>query len=168
MDAIGHTDGIFEYEVESGVHTEFALRRENFNAMGVLMGHAEVSRNRNLVEVETKIQCALDSAAGTLVKISIHPFFRRIHYVDGSRTDFTVTPISMDWRCLGCGVDMFSLDEYFLLRGDLWRSIVPNGDGHMCVGCVEQSLGRRLVRDDFTKPSLNGRYSDRLRDRTSL
>lgn len=70
--------------------------------------------------------------------------------------------------CDGCGVDVGELDEWYMLRHDVWHA-VADGAPFLCVGCVESRLGRRLVRDDFSDVPLNTladvRRSRRLTDR---
>ena len=70
---------------------------------------------------------------------------------------------------MDCGVDTNALDEYYMLRDDLWEQLHPDKDGNLCIGCVEQRLGRHLNASDFTDLPINNTEqftrSARLRDR---
>jgi hypothetical protein len=70
-------------------------------------------------------------------------------------------------RCLDCREDTIELDEYYMLRDDVWLEANPARDGMLCVGCVEQRLGRALRPGDFTTCVVNDpvRGSARLRAR---
>jgi hypothetical protein len=47
-------------------------------------------------------------------------------------------------------------DEYYMVHDDLWaRSGMKPHDGQLCIGCLEDSLGRRLVPGDFTSVPVN-------------
>jgi hypothetical protein len=74
-------------------------------------------------------------------------------------------------ECLDCGMDTRQAGEYYMLRPDVWLTAHPDGTGMLCVGCVEQRLGRRLERPDFVDCAINGlpttTRSKRLKDRLS-
>lgn len=65
--------------------------------------------------------------------------------------------VAVDWRCRACGVDTDAIDEYFMLRDPIWDQVAdgPGRHGHLCVGCVEDRLGRSLVGSDFTDADVN-------------
>jgi hypothetical protein len=106
--------------------------------------------------------------------------------------------------CAGCGVDTVMIDEYwYLLRNEVWaatgmsteplsmwgwhkaigpvvvsdnRPRNPAASGaYLCIGCVEERLGRMLTRADFEDQPVNdptdadgilrGPRSERLADR---
>jgi hypothetical protein len=56
-----------------------------------------------------------------------------------------------------------------MLHDDLWEQLHPDKDGNLCIGCVEQRLGRLLNASDFTDLPINNTEqftrSLRLRDR---
>jgi hypothetical protein len=54
----------------------------------------------------------------------------------------------VEW-CDGCGMELQGGGESFLLRGRVWRQVMPDGSGHLCVACFENRLGRKLCADDF-------------------
>ena len=55
-----------------------------------------------------------------------------------------VEPLPRDgpaW-CFECGVDTLEIDEWYMVRGEVWQAAVPwNANGEMfdflCVGCLE-------------------------------
>jgi hypothetical protein len=52
-------------------------------------------------------------------------------------------------RCIDCDVDTFAIDEYYLVRDELWE-LSGGGDGMLCLVCLAARIGRPLVREDFT------------------
>ncbi len=74
------------------------------------------------------------------------------------------------FKCIDCGVNTLNIDEYYMLKKEVWLSIVPGDKGKLCIGCVEKRLGRKLIPDDFLECILNEKgysekRSDRLKDR---
>lgn len=70
--------------------------------------------------------------------------------------------------CLDCGVDTGEIDEYYMVRDDVWLAAVESkSSGMLCIGCLEKRLGRTLAHTDFTDAPVNfmGPFSMRLRDR---
>jgi hypothetical protein len=77
--------------------------------------------------------------------------------------------------CLDCSVDTAELQEYYMLRREVWRGInpptlaAPRSEGMLCIGCVEARLGRKLTYEDFLWAPINLHAvfngSERLRDR---
>jgi hypothetical protein len=76
-------------------------------------------------------------------------------------------------HCADCGIGTVTLGEYYMVKRDVWEQVwtgrrkawhgtVP-GQGILCIGCLEQRLGRTLTPDDFTFAPTP--MSDRLRDR---
>jgi hypothetical protein len=70
-------------------------------------------------------------------------------------------------HCLDCGLDTIEAGEFYMVRNDVWP--VSPMAGMLCVGCLEERIGRRLRRDDFTSAPINAesgrRRSDRLKAR---
>jgi hypothetical protein len=58
---------------------------------------------------------------------------------------------------MDCGnqTAMTHKDEYYMIHDALWLKANPKGEGMLCIGCVEDRLGRRLSADDFTDCLLN-------------
>jgi len=50
------------------------------------------------------------------------------------------------FECEACG--RFCRDEYYMLRTELWQEACQSND-MLCIGCVEDRLGRKLVPADF-------------------
>ena len=70
------------------------------------------------------------------------------------------------FHCLDCGVDTLANGEWYMLRDDVWLEANPVDDGKLCVGCVEERLGRKLGRENFTDAPINSSgWSPRLRAR---
>jgi len=75
--------------------------------------------------------------------------------------------------CQDCGHDTYMMGELYMLQFYLWDDMLERtGWAHMlCIGCVEERLGRRLERSDFINCPLNfelrytKRQSLRLRSR---
>lgn len=84
--------------------------------------------------------------------------------------------------CGGCGIDTGwdGLREWYSVQDEVWESawpgtstkiIEPNGPRYfLCIGCLEERLGRKLTRADFTPgedlyygSSRSARLLDRLR-----
>jgi hypothetical protein len=85
----------------------------------------------------------------------------------------TMSQVELDavrWfdECLDCRVRAWvDLHEDFYVHDHVWRQAVPDGEGMLCIGCLETRLGRKLMRDDFTVPEkqLSRKSSARLVDR---
>ena len=65
--------------------------------------------------------------------------------------------------CTDCGVDTAppigkppSLGrwEYYMVRDDIWEAFGV-GNGFLCVGCLEERLGRKLTPQDFSSVTIN-------------
>lgn len=67
----------------------------------------------------------------------------------------------IDGRCLDCRKqttfnERVVGDEYYMVHDELWLRANPKGKGKLCIGCLEERLGRRLKPNDFTDCLLNG------------
>ena len=81
--------------------------------------------------------------------------------------------------CFGCGVETIPAtgeQEYYSVRDEIWAATeLPFTFGYyLCIGCLEQRIGRRLTRADFSDAPINAPDDDvwslrtaRLRDRLS-
>lgn len=74
------------------------------------------------------------------------------------------------WHCLGCGTSTAEdgVNEYYMVQAAIWQAVNPDRRGMLCIGCLEQRLGRRLTPDDFTSAPINSIkewHSERLRSR---
>jgi hypothetical protein len=80
--------------------------------------------------------------------------------------------------CADCGIGTNTLDEWYMVRDDVWQQawcdrrkswqLLP-GQEVLCIGCLEQRLGRTLMACDFTDAPVNDPnqrlISKRMRDR---
>lgn len=71
-----------------------------------------------------------------------------------------------DYTCIGCSKDTNKMNEYYMVTNNIWRKFGA-GDKMLCVGCLEDKMGRKLDTYDFISAPVNytGVKSDRLRDR---
>lgn len=53
------------------------------------------------------------------------------------------------YLCLDCKRDTSEIDEYYTLKDEVWAEANSDIDGMLCIGCVEDRLGRPLNRHDF-------------------
>ena len=60
-----------------------------------------------------------------------------------------------DQHCLGCGVDTFKINHYYMVKHDIWRMVNPEIKGMLCIPCLEKRLGRELVAADFLNAPVN-------------
>jgi hypothetical protein len=70
--------------------------------------------------------------------------------------------------CLDCPLNTKELLEYYNVHDNIWNSVASPNDGMLCIGCLENRLGRRLSRNDFSDAPINHGYfprSDRFIDR---
>jgi hypothetical protein len=71
--------------------------------------------------------------------------------------------------CLDCSVDTARAHEHYMLNDQTWKLTGLGKFGMLCIGCVEDRIGRKLVAADFNNSYLNkprtGSISARLLDR---
>ena len=82
-------------------------------------------------------------------------------------------------NCVDCGVGTNSINEWYMVRPEVWERAwagrrkswfgrVP-GQEVLCIGCLEQRIGRTLCACDFTDVPVNDPdeyiHSERLSDR---
>lgn len=69
--------------------------------------------------------------------------------------------------CVDCRMETFP-SEHYMVHDDLWPTEVGRNGGMICIGCLEQRLGRQLTAADFTAAPINTPdtwTSARLKDR---
>lgn len=59
---------------------------------------------------------------------------------------------SRDWLCDDCGMQTAPCEVY-MVRDEVWAE--AHGRGYLCIGCLENRLGRELVPDDFPPLPVN-------------
>jgi len=59
--------------------------------------------------------------------------------------------------CMDCSVNTLHINEYYMLEDDSWYGAMSAQDpeGMLCIGCVENRLGRNLRPADFARVPLN-------------
>lgn len=74
--------------------------------------------------------------------------------------------------CGDCGIDTTPQGErceYYMVKNSIWKEAQKQGKvDFLCIGCLENRLGRQLVSDDFADVMLNYwkfKQTDRLIDR---
>jgi hypothetical protein len=77
-------------------------------------------------------------------------------------------------KCADCGLDTIAAGEWYMVHDQIWQqawgSLEYTGPGQqvLCIGCLENRIGRKLTSADFTAASVNDyrdegrRMSDRL------
>lgn len=88
--------------------------------------------------------------------------------IEGQLRLFDIPPcrgIGDDPYCVGCGVHTIKIGEFYMVHADAWP-LDPLG-GMLCIGCLEEGIGRRLSPADFSDVAINrdGCASARLRSR---
>jgi hypothetical protein len=60
------------------------------------------------------------------------------------------------YTCIDCTVDTDKIDEYYVVRDDVWR-LAETGelDGMLCIACLENRIGRQLTPVDFIDAPIN-------------
>ena len=75
-----------------------------------------------------------------------------------------------DTWCAICDVNVMKVGEYYSVTNDLWKRYGV-GRGMLCIGCLEERMGRDLTAADFADVPVNDLnfpgHSDRLRSRLS-
>jgi|JI10StandDraft_1071094.scaffolds.fasta_scaffold80465_3 hypothetical protein len=73
--------------------------------------------------------------------------------------------------CTTCDVNTMEVGEYYMVDHALWNRYGV-GKGMMCIGCLEDRLGRELVSSDFSDVPINTMDTDlrskRLKARLGL
>jgi hypothetical protein len=84
-------------------------------------------------------------------------------------------------RCADCAVGTHTLGEWYMVKDHVWEQAwagrrkswhgkIP-GQEILCIGCLEERIGRTLTRHDFTNAPINDlndwNISERFRNRLS-
>lgn len=72
------------------------------------------------------------------------------------------------YDCADCGVNTLEIEEYYVIKDNLWKEILEKDpqlseedrrkqgiSTMLCIGCVEDRLGRKLNQDDFKEIRIN-------------
>jgi hypothetical protein len=58
--------------------------------------------------------------------------------------------------CLDCPMDTGKEHEYYYVNSELWaKTGIGSQDGMLCIGCLENRIGRKLLPEDFTDAYVN-------------
>jgi len=57
------------------------------------------------------------------------------------------------FTCLDCAACTLCLGEYYMVTDQVWSLVADHG--MLCIGCLEQRLGRMLHARDFTDVPIN-------------
>ena len=61
-------------------------------------------------------------------------------------TNSTIPKTKPPFLCNDCGVDVLELGEWYMASKELWERRLGLGwSDNLCLGCLEQRLGRRVV-----------------------
>jgi hypothetical protein len=69
--------------------------------------------------------------------------------------------ISLNTRCADCSLDTIKAHEWYMVHDHVWErawgqiSRGMPGDQILCIGCLENRIGRRLTSADFTDAPVN-------------
>jgi hypothetical protein len=162
--------GSVEVVFEPGVSAKWVLDMSSF-AEAESIAEATSSRSflPTMLEVEQLIAACIAEQGASVARV-VHTFGGRdIHLRDGSRIEYRWELLVSDCRCLDCKINTDAIDEYYMLRNEVWAEANPDIDGQLCISCVEHRLGRTLTAADFTDRRVNTsttlRRSARLIDR---
>lgn len=75
--------------------------------------------------------------------------------------------------CVDCNVNTMLIREYYMVHQHVWfQTQLGSYDGMLCIGCLENRIGRRLTPSDFSDFPVNNFLefpkSDRLLSRMVL
>ena len=61
--------------------------------------------------------------------------------------------------CVDCNVNCLEINEYYMVTDSCWkRSGMEKYGGMLCIGCLEQRLGKKLTPRNFKECPLNWRH----------
>ena len=69
------------------------------------------------------------------------------------------------FECAACSINTLHINEYYMVTDEVWQAAWPRQRGMLCIGCLENRLGRELTASDFTDAPINRgyfKYSERL------
>jgi hypothetical protein len=165
--------GSVEVLCEPGVSGEWVLEVSSFEgAEPTAAATSSRSLLPTMLEIEQTIAACLAEHAAGVARVVYTFGGRDIHLRDGSRIEYRWVLSVCDWRCLDCGINTDVIDEYYMLRNEVWVVANPEIDGQLCISCVARRLGRTLTSADFTGGRVNTsatlRRSPRLIDRLGV
>ena len=73
--------------------------------------------------------------------------------------------------CRDCGTNTDDIGEYYMVKDKIWKTALNGSSkGMLCIGCLEDRLGRILTYKDFINYPINNNpnHSDRLKSRLTI
>jgi hypothetical protein len=122
--------GSVEVVCEPGVSAEWVLEVNSFDGAELMAaGTSSRSLLPTMLEVEQAIAACIAEHAASVARV-VHTFSGRdIHLRDGSRIEYRWVLVVCDWRCLDCRINADAIDEYYMLRNEVWAEANPKIDG---------------------------------------
>jgi len=74
--------------------------------------------------------------------------------------------MSYNTKCVDCGLDTIAEGEWYMVHDQVWQqawgSLEFTGPGQqiLCIGCLQNRIGRRLTSADFTDAPVNDHGDD--------
>jgi hypothetical protein len=141
---------------EPGVSAEWVLKVSSFaGAEPTANATSSPSLLPTMLEVEQAIAACIAEQGTNVARVTYTFGGRDIHLRDGSRIEYRWELAVCDWRCLDCKINTDAIDEYYMLRNEVWEEANADIDGKLCISCVERRLGRTLTAADFTGGKIN-------------
>lgn len=56
---------------------------------------------------------------------------------------------------MDCESNTLHDNEYYMVTDEIWKTACPEEKGMLCIGCLENRLGRQLTASDFTDAPIN-------------
>lgn len=82
---------------------------------------------------------------------------------------FIPADINPEFDCKDCKQNTSIMDEYYMVRDQVWRNEARMRKGMLCIGCLERRIDRKLLSIDFIYAPINFHnffpQSERLRSR---
>lgn len=61
----------------------------------------------------------------------------------------------MSFKCMDCQICTKTINEYYMLKMEIWLKANPLDDGMLCIKCLEKRLDRKLNSSDFSDCTVN-------------
>jgi hypothetical protein len=78
-------------------------------------------------------------------------------------------------NCVDCGIGTITAKEFYMVKDDVWEQAWHGrrkwwyrkvyGQEVLCIGCLEERIGRTLTKDDFTDAPVNDLVKRNMSDR---
>jgi hypothetical protein len=138
--------GSVEVVCEPGVSSEWVLEVNSFAETEPAAGTSSRSCLSTMLGVEQAIAACVAEHAANVARV-VHTFCGRdIHLRDGSRIEYRWMLAVCDWRCLDCRINTDAIDEYYMLRNEVWAQANPGIDGKLCIGTTLRRSPRLIDR----------------------